>query len=364
MTDLRNTDTLSGKAPVHGGRRDDAARRYRIPKEELLDFSASINPLGPPAGVAAAVRGAALEISHYPEEDAAGLAEQMAAYLDVPACRVVPGNGSIEVLYWLVRALKPARVLVVEPTFSEYRRACVPAGAACDSFKLREEEDFALDVRRIRPAGHDLVFLCNPNNPTGYLVPADEVVWLWRQCRAAGAGLVVDEAFIDFAGEGASVLTGDAAEGIFVVRSFTKSHALAGLRLGCLVAREDFALSLREMMPPWNINVFARAAGRAALADTAYLLEARRVNFRSRFRLFRALASLPGIDPLPSEANFILCRLATAGSDELADCLGRMGIMVRDCRSFPELGNRFIRVAVRSDQENYQLISALKKALA
>ena len=351
------------RVPAHGGRREDAARRYGIPKEEILDFSASISLLGPPPGVAAAIRGAAVEISHYPEEHAEGLVEQMAAYLGVSAAQVVPGNGSIEIIYWLIKAINPARALIVEPTFSEYRRACLSAGAACDSFSLQEDENFAFDVQMLQPQRYDLIFLCNPNNPTGYLVPVDDIAWLWQKCLAAGAGLVVDEAFIDFAGVGASILALGSGEGLYVVRSFTKSHALAGLRLGCLVAEPGFAAQLRKIMPPWNINVFARAAGEAALADTRYLYEARSENTKERSRLWRDLDGLPGLDPLPSEANFVLCRLRNLGSAELADRLGRMGILVRDCRSFADLGERFIRVAVRSRRENYQLVAALEKAL-
>ncbi|MHB1390061.1 MAG: threonine-phosphate decarboxylase CobD [Thermoleophilia bacterium] len=357
-------DLTATTAPGHGGRREEAARRYGIPRDELLDFSASISLLGPPAGVTAAIRKTAGEIAYYPEEDAAGLRSAMADYLGVFPDEIVPGNGSIEVIYWLLRTLAPARALIVEPTFSEYRRACLAAGTAVDAWQLQEEDSFALDVRQLRPAGHDLVCLCNPNNPTGYLIPPDELAWLWRQCRVAGAELVVDEAFIDFAGEGASLLSFGAATGLHVVRSFTKSHALAGLRLGCLVTDAVFARRLRDVMPPWNINAFAAAAGIAAMADGGYLLRLRCENTMVRAQLFKDLAALPGLKPLPSEANFILCRLERADSGELAQRLARTGILVRDCRSFEGLGDRYIRVAVRPERENYQLVAALRKALA
>lgn len=363
MTDLTKVNLKSGIAPAHGGRRQEAACRYGIPKEEMLDFSASINLLGPPPGVAAAIRGAATEIAHYPEEDGAELARAMAGYLCVFPDEVVPGNGSIELIYWLAVALRPAKVLIVEPTFSEYRRACRAAGSSCDSFLLREEDGFAFDIERIDPEGYNLVFLCNPNNPTGYLVPAQEIAEVWQRCRAAGAGLVVDEAFIDFAGDEASILSFGASDGLYVLRSFTKSHALAGLRLGCLVTESGFAARLRAMMPPWNVNAFARAAGEAALKDLGYLLKARRQTAAAKARLFDDLSALPGVDPLPSEANFVLCRLDGTGSEELSQKLAKTGILVRDCRSFESLGDRFLRVAVRSQRENSHLVMALKKAL-
>lgn len=364
MTDLTDIHVDSGgTVPAHGGRREEAARRFGIPREELLDFSASINMLGPPPGVAAALRVAAQEVAYYPEERAGGLTAAMADYLGVAPEEVVPANGSIEAIYWLAAALKPRRVLIVEPTFSEYRRACEAAGARCDSYFLREEDGFALDPEAIEPAGHDAVFLCNPNNPTGYYVPVDEVVWLWQRCRAAGTALIVDEAFADFVGEGASVLGRGTLDGLYVLRSFTKSHALAGLRLGCLVCQPAPAGRLRSHMPPWNINAFAAAAGRAALADPVYLHDAQVRTAGARSRLFKQLAALPALDPLPSEANFLLCRVHGTGAAELAERLGRIGLLVRDCRSFAGLGGRFIRVAVRSDRENSQLVAGLRQAL-
>lgn len=363
MAELSNTHIGSKEIPAHGGRREQAARRYGIPREELLDFSASVNFLGPPPAALRAVKTAAAEVAHYPEEDPAALTVAVATYLGIFPDEVALGNGSIEVIYWLAAALGLRRVLIVEPTFSEYRRACEAAGAACDSFELSEEEGFALDAERIRPQGYDLVFVCNPNNPTGYLVSLDEMTALWKRCRDAGAGLVVDEAFIDFSGGGESVLSWGVSEGLYVLRSFTKIFALAGLRLGCLAAPEDFIARLRMRMPPWNINSLARAAGEASLADLDYMARTWRETVSLRKRLFEQLSAVPGMEPLPSEANFLLCRLAEASSAELADQLGRMGILVRDCRSFPGLGDRYIRVAVRPDRENYQLVAALKKLM-
>ena len=350
-------------APAHGGRREDAARRFGIPKEELLDFSASINLLGPSPAALAAIRAAAVDLHYYPEESSAEFARLVAGYLGVFPDEIVPANGSIEAIYWLATVVRPKRVLIVEPTFSEYRSACEAAGAVCDGYSLKEDEGFAFDAACLDPQGYDLVFLCNPNNPTGYLVPLDEVADLWRRCRAAGAGLVVDEAFMDFAGPEQSILTYGAGDGLYVLRSFTKSHALAGLRLGCLVADAGFAARMRSVMPPWNVNSFALAAGGASLKDWDYMPRSRDENFAARSRLFADLEGIHGIEPLPSEANYLLCRLSGAGSAELADTLGRQGILVRDCRSFPGLGNRYIRVAVRSERENYQLVSAIRKAL-
>ncbi|MDO8735812.1 MAG: threonine-phosphate decarboxylase CobD [Thermoleophilia bacterium] len=353
----------TGAAPAHGGRREEAARRYGIPKEELLDFSASINLLGPSPAALNAIKAAAVDIHYYPEESADEFARLVAGYLGVFPDEVVPGNGSIEVIYWMAAALRPRRVLIVEPTFSEYRRACESVGAICDAFPLRGEEGFAFDAERLDPQGYDMVFLCNPNNPTGYLIPVDEVAALWKRCRSVGAGLVVDEAFIDFAGPEQSILLFGASEGLYVLRSFTKSHALAGLRLGCLVAETGFAELMRSLMPPWNVNSFALAAGGASLRDWDYMPRSRDANSSARSKLYADFDGIPGIDPVPSEANFLLCRLDGAGSEELADELGRQGILVRDCRSFPGLGDRYIRVAVRSERDNYQLVSAVRKAL-
>ncbi|RJQ46714.1 MAG: threonine-phosphate decarboxylase [Gaiellales bacterium] len=352
-----------GPGGLHGGRREEAARRYGLPKEEFLDFSASINPLGPPSAAQRALRRAMTGVSHYPETGGWCLEDSMAGYLGVFPDEVVPGNGSIEVIYWLAAHLKPRRVLIIEPTFSEYRRACEAVGARCDSLYLEGDDSFALDVLQVEPEGYDLVFLCNPNNPTGYLVPIEEVALLWRNCRMAGAGLVVDEAFMDFVGHGQSILSYGVSEGLYVVRSFTKSHAIPGLRLGCLVAASEAAAGLRAVMPPWNINAFAHAAGEAAIEDWQYLEATRDTVRAARMNLFNDLRSITGIDPLPSEANYLLCRLEGISSADLADAMGRQGILVRDCGSFNGLGGEYIRVAVRSDRENYQLVATLRRVL-
>lgn len=354
---------LQEQVPAHGGRRAEAALRYGIPQEELLDFSASINLLGPPPAAISAIRGAAVELAHYPEENASGLADAVARHLGVFPDEVVMGNGSIEIIYWLAVVLKPRRVLIVEPTFSEYRRACQAVGAECISHQLSEQDGFALNASELDLAGYDLVFLCNPNNPTGYLVPLEEVTALAQRCAAAGAGLVVDEAFIDFAGHEESILTCGMMDGLYVVRSFTKSHALAGLRLGCLVSSAGFAEVMQSRMPPWNVNAFARAAGKASLEDWSYLTRTFRETAAARHTLFNHLSELEQVEPIPSEANFLLCRLEGIGSAELADRLARQGIIVRDCRSFAGLGDRYIRVAVRSERENYQLVASMRKAL-
>ncbi|MHB8858138.1 MAG: threonine-phosphate decarboxylase CobD [Thermoleophilia bacterium] len=348
-------------APAHGGRREEAARRFGFPKEELLDFSASINLLGPSPAALSAIRAATVDIHYYPEETAEAFARQMASFLGVFPDEIVPGNGSIEVIYWLAATLKPAKVLIVEPTFSEYRSACEAADAQCDSFMLEEHGGFAFEAGRLDPSGYDLVFACNPNNPTGYLTPIDELAHLWRRCREAGAGLVIDEAFIDFSGPEQSILSYGVAEGMYVIRSLTKSHALAGLRLGCLVTDADFAARLRAKMPPWNMNSFALAAAEASLTDWDYLPRSRQENAAARAGLFDDLEAIAGIEPLVSEANYLLCRLTGIGSQALAEELGRQGILVRDCRSFAGLGDRYVRIAVRSERENFQLVSAIKK---
>ncbi len=363
MKDITGIHKGFDSIPAHGGRREEAGRRYGIPKEELLDFSASINLLGPSPAALAAIRAAAVEVHYYPEERAENFSRLVADYLGTTPEEIVPGNGSIEVIYWLAAAIKPRRVLIVEPTFSEYRRACEVAGAHCDTYQLTEAGSFAFDTAGIDPRGYDLVFACNPNNPTGYLTPLDEMISLWWRCRTAGAGLVVDEAFMDFCGAEYSLLSLGAREGLFVLRSFTKSHALAGLRLGCLAAEPEFASRLREKMPPWNVNSFALAAGEASLKDWRYLEDSRWQNAAERARLFADLEATPGIEPQPSEANFLLCRLSRMGAAKLADRLGAQGILVRDCRSFSGLGDGYIRVAVRSERDNYQLVSALRKTL-
>jgi threonine-phosphate decarboxylase len=343
----------------HGAHGDLVSRALDVRVGELLDFSQNINPLGAPRSALEAARRALSEDSgRYPDLEYTGLREALAAYLGVGAGMVVPTNGGAEALFLAARAAgADGRALVLEPTFSEYAAAARASGMEpVRTVARRPEEGFRWDPTSYRDLeGVSVVFLCNPNNPTGNSLGRDEVLEMAARVEEAGAVLVVDEAFADFA-PGISV-TAMVDRGLWVARSFTKFFAIPGLRLGCLVC--DDAACVQALQPSWPVNAVAVAAGIAAVRDRGFAETSVAEVARLRKDLFGALDALPGLQPFPGAANFLLVR----GPDELPERLARRGVLVRGCGPFYGLGPEYFRVAVRSAEENGRLVVAIGEEL-
>jgi threonine-phosphate decarboxylase len=342
----------------HGAHGDLVSRSLGVRVGELLDFSQNINPLGAPKDALEAARRALYEdSSRYPDLEYTGLREALAAYLGVGAEMVVPTNGGAEALFLAARAAGTGgKALVLEPTFSEYAAAAAASGKEPVRRVARREEDFEWDSTPLRDLeGVSVVFLCNPNNPTGDLLDRGAVLEVAARVVEAGAVLVVDEAFADFVPE--ISVTDMVDRGLWVARSFTKFFAIPGLRLGCLVC--DDAGRVQTLQPSWPVNSVAAAAGIAAAEDKGFAEASRAEVARLREDLFGALDALPGLQPFPGAANFLLVR----GPDGFPERLARRGVLVRGCGPFYGLGPEFFRVAVRSAEENGRLVAAIREEL-
>jgi threonine-phosphate decarboxylase len=351
----------------HGGNVFAVARQLGVPPEEILDFSASINPLGPPPGMREAVAAAFDRLVHYPDSDCTELTAALACRHGVEPSNACVANGSTELIFLLPRLLPLGRALLVAPTFSEYARALTQAGWGCDRFVLSPDDGFSLPLdalRRELAKGYGLLFLCNPGNPTGRLYVRSEVAALLDLCREAGTLLVLDEAFMDFCEEGSAkdlVVAGGAG---VVLRSMTKFYAMPGLRLGYALASAPLVERLAALRPPWSVGTLAQAAGLSALADGGHA--ARTLDCVAVERAFLAvgLAALPGVRLYPGAANYLLARLdGGLAAAELQNRLIKERILVRDCANFAGLDGRFFRVAVRTREENGWLLAALGKVL-
>jgi threonine-phosphate decarboxylase len=342
----------------HGAHGELVSRSLDVPVDELLDFSQNINPLGPPRAVLEAARRALYEESgRYPEPGYTELREALAKYLRVPAEGVVPTNGGAEALFLAAGAAGGGRALVLEPTFSEYAAAARASGMeVARRVSRRPEEGFRFDLDSLEELGDiSLVFLCNPNNPTGDSLGYGEVLEVASRVKEAGAVLVVDEAFADFTpGISTAAMVG---EGLWVARSFTKFFAIPGLRLGCLVC--DDAGCVQALQPSWPVNAVAAAAGIAAVGDRGFADASVVEVARLRKDLFVALDAISGVRPFPGAANFLLVR----GPGGLPARLARRGVLVRGCGPFYGLGPEYFRVAVRSAEENGRLVAAIGEEL-
>ncbi|MCS6850734.1 MAG: threonine-phosphate decarboxylase CobD, partial [Gemmataceae bacterium] len=316
----------------------------------------------PPPPTIDSVLGPAL--ASYPEPDSASLAALLAQFHRLPADSVLVGNGSTELIDLVVRVIRPARVAIAEPTFTEYLRASLAAGAAIDHW-LAEGDDFC--PRPFDPAGADLVWLCHPNNPTGQLWPRAELLAWMAACPATV--FVVDEAFMPFVAEESNhSVVEEAARrpNLIVLRSLTKYYALPGLRLGYAVASPTWAVRLRRQQSPWSVNGLAQVVGAAILTDPDHGEYQRRTRTwldTARPTLTAALRRLEGVEPLPSTANFVLVRLHRGNGPELTQRLRRRNMLIRDASNFVGLDRRYVRIAVRTAEEHEPLLGELRAIL-
>lgn len=320
-----------------------------------LDFSANINPLGLPEGIREAVTAAAGFWAHYPDPDCTALTQALAASEQVPPERIVCGSGADDLLFRIAAAYRPETALLAVPCFSEYRRALEAAGCRVQTHLLRPENGFALDDT-ILPAireGLGMLVLCTPNNPTGRLIDRALLGRIAERCRACGTVFLLDACFLPLTEAFAQPLP----ETAVVVRAFTKSHAIPGLRLGYAVCPDAAsAQRIRGQGPYWSVSAPAQAAGLAALRETDYLARARRLIADERAFLTREMQAL-GLRVYPSDANFLLFQADPALGGQLLAAQ----ILVRSCANFEGLDGSFYRIAVRPHDENTALLAALRR---
>lgn len=333
-----------------------------------LDFSANVSPLGVPESVCAAIAGAALLADRYPDPLCRALCAALAEKERVPRQNILCGNGAADLIFRAVLARRPKQALVTAPTFAEYETALATVGCTVRRYPLREKEGFRLQagfLAAITPQT-DLVFLCEPNNPTGITTPRALLLQIAQKCADCGALLVLDECFNDFLAEPQEHTLGALLphnqkflQNLLVLKAFTKLYGMAGVRLGyCLCADTALLEQMRGAGQPWAVSSLAQAAGVAALQETGYVQRLRRVIQTERPWLQEQLRAL-GLRVLPGEANYLLFWCAAP----LQQPLRQRGVLVRNCENYPGLGSGWYRIAVRTHTENEKLIAALAEVL-
>lgn len=350
--------------PTHGGDVYAAARDLAARPEELLDFSASINPLGFPPGVPQAVLEAMDAVKHYPDPGCRDLREDLARFHGLSLENVLVGNGSTELIYLTVRALEPARALVAVPAFSEYERALELAGVPISFTPTAEADNFTLKAAP-ETSGCDMFFLANPLNPGGGLLMPDELAPIIEALDGRGVSVVLDEAFVDFVEEASMKTWLDRFGRLVILRSFTKFFAIPGMRLGYALADEKMIRRLEAAREPWSVNAVAQAAGRVCLKDAEFMARTRETVARERERLQAGLAGVEGLEVFPGQANYLLVKIVRPGP-VAADLRERMlahKVLIRDASNFRGLDERFFRVAVRLGRENDRLLEAVRACL-
>jgi threonine-phosphate decarboxylase len=370
-----NSQILTLSPSAHGGNVYRAAAELGMPVDRIIDFSASINPLGISGRVRSAVTEALKAATHYPDPETVELRRAIASHHDINPDTVICGNGSTELIYLIPRVLNPAHVLIPAPTFSEYERACKFRVKSRElrvvSYELEEGNDFKIDadefikvMREEINTGNSAIpqsmaYLCNPNNPTGHILKRAEVLKIADAARIAGCYLVVDEAFMDFVPEESVIRDVRSNPFLIVLRSMTKFYALTGLRIGYGVFHESVIERVREHKEPWTVNTVAQKAAIAALGDDGYAEETYRLLAEEKRLLEDGFRSL-GIGFYPARVNYYLLR--TKRARDISKHLYKKGILVRDCSNFRGLDDSYIRVAVRSRRDNTLLLEEMEKS--
>lgn len=351
------------KEYTHGG---DIVGARAIWKGELLDFSANLNPLGMPESVRKAAEDAVREAIHYPDPLCRELCAAIARRDNVTPERVLCGNGAADLVFRLAFSQRPRRVLVTAPTFSEYQDAVQAAGGEVVYHRLAPDNDFDLTEAVLDDLDDslDMAFFCTPNNPTGRLIDRDLMLRILERCREKSIRVVVDECFLSLSDPSERVSLAGELESfpnLVLLRAFTKSYAMPGLRLGyCLSADAALLDGLSRCTQPWSVSGPAQAAGLAALTEPEHPARARQLIAVERSWLIDALRAL-GLRVFPSEVNYILFR--APGVDDLKERLLAHGVLIRSCANYVGLGSDYYRVAVRPHRENEGLIGAMKEVL-
>ncbi len=346
----------------HGGDWAGFTRTYGAPP---LDFSANVSPLGVPEAVRRAAEAALAEAGRYPDPLCRALREKLASCHGVPADWVLCGSGAADLIYRLAAARRPGTALVTAPTFSEYENALALWGCRVSRFPLCEGKGFAVteEILSAITLELDMLFLCEPNNPTGRTTDRALLERILERCAACGTLLAVDECFNDLLDDPAAHTLLDSLpryENLLILRAFTKSHGLAGLRLGYALSQNVPLLeTMTRSGPPWAVSAPAQAAGLAALADDESLKALRQLIRRERPRLAAGLTAL-GCRVCPGEANYLLF---FCGVPDLSRRLAERGVLIRDCSNYHGLGNGWYRAAVRTQAENTAFLNMMEEVL-
>lgn len=357
-------------AAEHGGNLYAAMRQVGGDLSQLLDFSANINPLGLSENIRQTLHTSIESIIHYPDVHGHALKQAICKYYRVAEEQITLGNGAVELMYILCHMLKPKRILVTAPTFSEYESAARVSGATIEYVYLRPENDFMIDIQAMirQLADIDIVFICNPNNPTGTLLLNTQIEQLIMAAKAKNTYVVVDESFIDFLPNDDQYTCRQLLaqyDNLIIFHSLTKFYAIPGLRLGFSLASQSLTSLLHNGKDPWNVNTLAQNAGVTALSDHAYQHKSKEFIEKVKMDLYHSLMDIPGLKPYLPSVNFILINIKDTGitGEELQQAMASYRILIRSCSNYPGLSSEYIRIAVKRPEQNSILIDTLKKVI-
>jgi len=345
----------------------DDARKYK----NIIDFASNSNPLGVSKNAKSAIKNNLNKISLYPDTNATELRGELAEYNNINSQNIIAGNGSSEIIRMFCEVFlnknNGESVLIIDPTFSEYEKTASLFSGRIESITLNSDNNFKYDAKvvfdKINKSnnGIKIIFLCSPNNPTGQSIPGAGVLKLADENPKTY--IFLDEAFIEFTTDNSLATEVENYKNLFVLRSMTKFFALAGLRIGYGVGNTSLIKKLNSAKPPWNVNSLAQIAGIESLRDKNHIKNSYALLKTEKQNLFKKLSGIRGLKVYRSDANFFLINIEKTGmkSREMKKRLVEKGILIRDCSNFNGLDDYYVRVCVRTKEENEKLVNELLK---
>ena len=352
----------------HGSDLETIEKQYGIRRDDIVSFSANVNPLGLSDHVKETLADRLDVITTYPDREYTSLRRAIGDYCDADYRHIIVGNGSTELISLMIQLRHPKKALVLGPTYSEYEREVILTGGSCTYFPLQEASAFSLDEASLYECleqGVDMFLLCNPNNPTSSLISRAQMRRILDACKRLDIFVAVDETYIEFTEDIAatsSVALTEYYNNLVVLRGVSKFFASPGLRLGYAVTgNEQIIRTVREKQNPWTVSSVADLAGRLLFSDTEYIRQTKHLIFTERRRICEALSRMKGIRFYPPAANFVLVHILKEGltADELFDKAIRQGLMIRNCSTFPFLDHTYFRLCFMMPQDNDRLLQCI-----
>lgn len=361
---------MDKKPEFHGSDLEKIEEYYHIPKEEIVCFSANVNPLGLSESVKEKLAVNLDIITRYPDRHYTSLKQAISTYCGASCEHIAVGNGSTELISLLISQRSPRKALALGPTYSEYERELTLAGGSLEYYNLKEENDFVLDVPDFIQAFEDdtdLVIICNPNNPTSSALSTDELETIIDACKKRNIFVMIDETYVEFApviSDITAVPLTDRYDNVMVIRGVSKFYAAPGLRFGYgITSNKEFLNTLLTRQNPWSLNSIGAFAGELMLSDLKYYEETRNLILSEREKMYQALKKLPQFKPYKAYGNFILVRILKEGvtSFDVFEAAIKEKLMIRDCSSFESLADKYIRFCIMNPEDNDKLLRVISQ---
>jgi threonine-phosphate decarboxylase len=355
---------------VHGGNVWEFSETYGVPVNEIIDFSISTNPFGAPETALESIRGHLNLVKHYPDPDPEWLLKALAKSARVESNNVILGNGSTELIYLFNEVFLEDgyEAVIPVPSFSEYKAAIERFGGNMSFLRCDSSKNFHLDVKELEKTISKktrVIFLCNPNSPAGVLYNKADILRIIRFAADKNVLVFLDEDYIDFVDDEKRYSMAEYVNeynNLFVLRSLTKFFGLAGVRIGYGIGASELVSAMNNVKMPWSINSLAMFATEAAIKDTDFIKKSRLLVSKNRTKMLELFKSIHWLKVYPSETNFLLLEIIQGDltSTQIKETLAKKGFLIRDCKDFDGLNNRFFRVTVRRPEENKKLVKQIK----